>query len=132
MKDTGFFGEALPEHRVAVGYGFQQSSDPNSPPNWGRTSWLVMGSGGQTSTLRDIARWEIAIRRGKLLSPESTKLYLASSSGVASDGDMFGFEFMHSKNPDAMFLLISNAIDSRDKRARFDQLGRALYGPGSR
>ena len=39
---------------------------------------------------------------------------------------MFGFEFMHSRNPEQMFLLISNAIDNREKRQSFDRLGRRL------
>ena len=127
MTSTGFFGESFNDDRVAVGYGPRKSSDPNSPPNWGKTSWLVMGSGGQVSTLSDILKWERAMRNGSILSPESEKLYHSNSGEVSMDGDMFGFEFMHSKNPDSMFLLISNAIDSREKRNKFTALGRSLY-----
>lgn len=126
MKDTGFFGDSLDEDRVAVGYGERQSSDPNSPDHWGKTSWLVMGSGGQVSTLSDMLKWEQAVKSGKLLSPESTQLFLQQHGGVAADGDMFGFEFVHSSNPNSMFLLISNSIDSRQKRQRFTQMGRRL------
>lgn len=127
MVDTGFFGEPIDEKRVAVGYGFRKSSEPNSPPNWGKTSWLVMGSGGQVSTLADIYRWEIAICDRKILSPESTELYLGKGGGVSADGDMFGFEFVHSHNPESLFMLISNSMDARSKRRSFDEMGRNLY-----
>ena len=81
MKDTGFFGDQIPEDRIAVGYGFKKSSEPNSPPNWGKTSWLVMGSGGQVSTLSDMLRWETIMKSGEILSPESKKLYLGGGDG---------------------------------------------------
>ncbi len=127
MNDTGFFGEKLSEQRVAVGYGHRKSSEPNSPPHWGKTSWLVMGSGGQTSTLGDMFRWQQAMRDGTILSPESTRQYLGPGDGVHANGDMFGFEFTHSTVPDQLFMLISNTIDSREKRRKFDQLTRQLY-----
>ena len=126
MVDTGFFGDSVPEDRIAVGYGVR-SSTPNSPPHWGKTSWLVMGSGGQVSTLMDMYRWEVAMRDGAILAPESAKIYLASSNGVSQDGDSFGFEFMHSKDPEQLFMIISNSVDTRDDRRKFDRLGRRLY-----
>jgi len=126
MKDTGFFGEAIPEQRVAVGYG-RVSSTPNSPPHWGKTSWMVMGSGGQVSTLRDIYRWEIAMRNESILSAESTATYLLNRTGVCQDGDSFGFEFIHSTDPEQLFMIISNAINTREDRRAFDRLGRRLH-----
>jgi len=127
MTDTGFFGDDVAEDKIAVGYGFRKSTEPNSPAHWGKTSWLVMGSGGQVSTLPDLYRWELAIRDGKILSPESTKAFLGGGDRVSADGDMYGFEFFHSHNPNAMFMLISNSIASKQDRQRFDQLGRRLY-----
>jgi CubicO group peptidase (beta-lactamase class C family) len=126
MNDTGFFGDEVEADRIAVGYGFMKSSEPNSPNHWGQTSWLVMGSGGQISTIPDMIRWKMGLANGKLLSEKSRKNYLASKDALASDGDMFGFEFMHSRNPEAMFLIISNAVDSRMTRQKFDRLGRGL------
>ena len=126
LVDTGFFGEPVPQERVAVGYGLRKSSEPNSPPHWGPTSWLVMGSGGQVSTLSDMLRWEIAVRDGTVLPPEATRRYVRSSGGLSSDGDMFGFEFLHSHDPKSMFLLISNTIDSAEKRDQFRSLGQSL------
>lgn len=126
MQATGFFGEPIPVERVAVGYGQRKSSETNSPPHWGPTSWLVMGSGGQVSTLPDMLRWTQFVRGGKLLSPKSTTLYLEATQGISSDGDMFGFEFLHSHDPRSMFLLISNSIASPEDRDQFRALGQLL------
>ena len=87
---------------------------------------LVMGSGGQVSTLSDIYRWEVAMHDGKLLSDESTSLYLATSRGISRDGNMYGFEFYHSHNPESLFMLISNSISSPEKRQAFDEMGMEL------
>ncbi len=127
MKDTGFYGDEVPAERIAVGYGELKSSQPNSPPHWGKTSWLVMGSGGQVSTLPDMLRWESAVKAGKLLSPESTRLFLDHHNGLATDGSMYGFEFMHSYDPDSLFLLLSNSVETREKRRSFMALGRRLH-----
>ena len=126
MMDTGFFGEPVAEERIAVGYGEQQSSEPNSPPNWGTTSWLVMGSGGQVSTLDDIFRWEVAMHESDILSDEAKEIYQQQNSGIAADGDMFGFEFMHSHDPESLFMVISNTIASRAQRRQFSALGKNL------
>lgn len=125
MNDTGFFGEPVDENRIAVGYGQRKSSDPNSPPNWGKTSWLVMGSGGQISTLPDMVRWETGIRSGKILAQKTIDEFIGSG-GVSADGDMFGFEFMHTSDPDNMFLLISNSVSSREKREKFERVAQGL------
>lgn len=127
MTDTGFFGDSIPENRIAVGYGSQKSSQPNSPTNWGKTSWLVMGSGGQISTLTDIYRWEVATRNGSILSPDSSAAYLRTRTGVCQDGDSFGFEFMHSTDPNQLFMIISNSVNTREDRRSFDRLGNRLY-----
>ncbi len=127
MKDTGFFGDPIDEDRIAVGYGSQKASEPNSPPHWGQTSWLVMGSGGQVSTLADMYRWKVAMRNGSILSPQSAKIYLGNGDGLSQDGDMFGFEFMHSKNPDQLFMILSNTVATRQDRRAFDRLGRRLH-----
>ncbi len=127
MVDTGFYGDDVSENRVAVGYGALKSSEPNSPPHWGKTSWLVMGSGGQVSTLPDLLRWEQAVHDGKLLSAESTQYFLRRHKGLALDGSMFGFEFMHSYDPNSLFMLISNAVETKEKRQRFKELGQRLH-----
>ncbi|MEM8680413.1 MAG: serine hydrolase [Planctomycetota bacterium] len=126
LDDIGFFGEQLPANRVAVGYGFSKSSEPNSPPHWGRTSWLVMGSGGQVGTLHDIYAWVRALREGELLSKQSQGRYFGRGPNVYANGDMFGFEFVFNDGPESMAFLISNNVDSPQRREYFDKLARHL------
>ncbi|MFT5154692.1 MAG: hypothetical protein ACI841_004700, partial [Planctomycetota bacterium] len=38
--------------------------NPNTPKNWGETSWLVKGSGGMVSTVYHLQRWLLAMRSG--------------------------------------------------------------------
>lgn len=66
MGRTGFYGETLglTVEDFAVGYGPSAVGLPNIPPNWGPTSWLVMGSGGMFSTLDDMDRFYAAAVAG--------------------------------------------------------------------
>lgn len=77
MTRTGLHEDALglPDGAFAVGYGHRSVGRVNVPKYWGRTSWLVMGSGGMQSTPLDLYRWMQAIRAGKTLSPESARRY---------------------------------------------------------
>src|SRR6516225_5990590 len=109
MKDTGFFGERFEEERMAVGYGPRKDGEINAPPYWGKTSWLVMGSGGQVSTAMDLWRWVHAVAGGKLLSPESLKQYLGPGQGILAGGDMYGFEIMYAGNSRSCMIVVSNA-----------------------
>ncbi len=126
MTDTGFFGEKFPENRIAVGYGRKSNDKVNSPDNWGPTSWLVMGSGGQVSTTIDMHRWMMALHDGKLLNEDSLKKYFRGGMGLAAAGDMFGFELMYTQRPETLFFLISNNVNGREDRRRFEKLGRDL------
>ena len=125
MKDTGFFGEKLPEGRFAVGYGSMTEGEINAPPYWGPTSWLVMGSGGMVSTTHDLLRWMKALRAGKLLKEESLDQYWSPPGAVLAGGDMFGFEIVYTEGPDTLMILTSNAVDGT-KRMRWRELARAL------
>ena len=125
MSHTGFFGEEM--DGLAIGYGHKKSAEPNSPAKWGRTSWLVMGSGGQVSTLSDMLKWEQAMRGNKILSEDARSIYHARGDGVSMDGDMFGFEFIHSSNPESLFMVISNAVNSRERQQDVTNIGRGLY-----
>ena len=124
MNDTGFFGEQLPEERLAIGYEGDTSGRINAPPYWGPTSWLVMGSGGQVSTTGDMVRWHAALREGKILSEESLENYWGPGGGILAGGDMFGFEIMYTQGRDTMMVLISNAGGQRADRSQ--ALGRDL------
>ncbi len=124
MKDTGFNGDPVPEERLAIGYGFMSDGEINAPPYWGQTSWLVMGSGGMISTTGDMLRWQEALRRGDILSPEWTTRYW-SGPGVFAAGDMFGYEVNYTETPDPQFVLLSSSIDGTMRR-RFNRLGREI------
>lgn len=125
MTDTGFFGDKLPERRTAVGYGPEKDGAVNAPPYWGKTSWLVMGSGGQVSTALDMWKWARAVRGGKLLSPESTKEFARFGQGMLVGGDMYGFEIMCAGSDQAFMVVVSNT-GSPKRMAGLRKLGRDL------
>jgi CubicO group peptidase (beta-lactamase class C family) len=127
MKDTKFFGEEYPEERMAIGYGPKKDGKINAPPYWGKTSWLVMGSGGQVSTAEDMWRWTQAIRSDKILSKESLQYYHAGGDGMLLGGDMYGFEIFYAGTDRSFMVLMSN--NSSAKRfPQIRQLGEELTG----
>ena len=108
MKDTGFYGEPIPPERMAVGYGLRSNGEINAPPYWGRASWLVLGSGGQTSTAGDMIRFVRGMRAGKLLQPEMREKLFAEWRGTLAGGSVFGYEIVYTTDPDNMMILLSN------------------------
>lgn len=91
MDRTGSYGETrgLTLADFAAGGGVQHGL-PNIPPNWGPTSWLVMGSGGMFSTLGDLRRFYIFVTESGVLQPRYTELFLSPRAGL--DGSDRGFE----------------------------------------
>jgi CubicO group peptidase (beta-lactamase class C family) len=88
MIRTGFYGETLdldPDD-FAVGYGMDAIGLPNIPPNWGPTSWLIMGSGGMFSTLGDMDRYYRAVAEGILPGHEPGSLGPTALSGGSDRG----------------------------------------------
>ena len=108
MKDTGFYGETYPRERMAVGYGMRSNGKINAPPYWGPTSWLVLGSGGQVSTVPDMYRFVTGMRAGKLLEEEMRDRLLSTWDGTLAGGSIFGYEIIYTTGPDDMMILISN------------------------
>jgi len=108
MVDTGFYGETYPKQRMAVGYGMRSNGKINAPPYWGPTSWLVLGSGGQVSTVADMHRFVTGMRAGKLLDDEMRERLLSTWRGVLAGGSIFGYEIVYTTDPDNMMILISN------------------------
>lgn len=123
MTDTGFFGERYALDRMAVGYGLKKDGEVNAPPYWGKTSWLVMGSGGQVSTATDMWRWQQAVYGGKLLSPASVRRY-GSGQDILAGGDDYGFMILYAGNDQTCMVLMTNTGIS----PRFSSLGEALAG----
>jgi CubicO group peptidase (beta-lactamase class C family) len=98
MQRTGMYGEdrGLGLRDFAVGYGPSSVGVPNIPPNWGPTSWLVMGSGGMYSTLGDMLRFYRFVQSGDVLDEE----HAARMGGetVAIGGSERGFYFFYATN----------------------------------
>jgi CubicO group peptidase (beta-lactamase class C family) len=125
MKDTGFFGEKYPEERMAIGYGPATDGEINAPPYWGKTSWLVMGSGGQVSTAEDMWHWTKAVYGGKILSKESLKLYGGPGDDMLIGGDMHGFYIMYAGNSRSFMVVMSNVLNPKHT-PQLRQLGQEL------
>lgn len=127
LHDTGFFGEPIPEERLAVGYGMDAGAPVNAAPYWGPTSWLVMGSGGMTSTVTDLARWMEAVRSGRILRPEWIDRYFVAPGSLLEGGDMFGFGIVYTDALGTYFVLATNAHGPETDR-QWRRLQNALAG----
>jgi CubicO group peptidase (beta-lactamase class C family) len=127
MTDTGFNGDPVPAERLAVGYGDLRDGETNAPPFWGPTSWLVLGSGGMTTTIDDMARWMNGLRNAELFSPESARLFWSPPGSLARAGDMYGFEVFYTEGPDTYFVLLTNYNDGSRRRAN-TRLAQDLFG----
>lgn len=125
MRDTGFFGEPIPRQQLAIGYGSDRDGEINAPPYWGPTSWLVMGSGGQVSTTRDMQRWIVALREGRILAPEWLERYWGPPGSAFSGGDMYGYEIMYTRGPRDYMILIGN-VGAGEHFPRWQPLARDL------
>ncbi|MBT8131528.1 MAG: beta-lactamase family protein [Gammaproteobacteria bacterium] len=98
MLRTGMYGDdgGLDLRAFAVGYGPSSVGVPNIPPNWGRTSWLVMGSGGMYSTLGDMLRFYRFVQSGDLLDKKHARRM--GGERVAIGGSDRGFYFFYATN----------------------------------
>jgi CubicO group peptidase (beta-lactamase class C family) len=118
MKHTGLYtyARSLPEEEVAVGYGAHRVGKINSPAYWGKTSWLVMGSGGMASNPGDLYKWVQGIRSGQVLSEAAQKKYWVD--GVLAGGNDRGFFCIYTQGPGTMMFLCSNSHQSANDTAR--------------
>ena len=108
MTRTGMYGDVrgFGLRDFAVGYSNKSVGVPNIPPNWGPTSWLVMGSGGMYSTLGDMLRFYEFVRSGKVLEDRFASRYLGEGIGIG--GSERGFYFFHAnrgKEKEVMMIL---------------------------
>lgn len=86
MDDTYFLDDAsLDRDRLARGSGPESKKYglDGDPLNYGQT-WLRMGAGGIVATARDLLRWEMALRSGKVLS--AAQYAIATTPAGPSDG----------------------------------------------
>jgi CubicO group peptidase (beta-lactamase class C family) len=100
-------GVRFDDKQLAIGYEGRSVGTLNMPKYWGKTSWLVMGSGGMFSTPTDLYRWIQAIRSGRTLSAEEAEKY--SEGGVLAGGDDRGFLCMYTEGPEDLFIMCSNS-----------------------
>ncbi len=110
MRRTGPYGDSLglSASSFAVGYGLSSVGEPNIPPNWGPTSWLIKGSGGMVSTPADMHRFFQYVRSGQVLRGEALTHYLDRGSAVGATDR--GFFFLHAwAGGDSMVFLARNA-----------------------
>jgi CubicO group peptidase (beta-lactamase class C family) len=97
-----------PDRNIAIGYGGQTVGKDNKPKYWGRTSWLVMGSGGMVSTVGDLARFITCVHDGTLLNGKEEKKY-GGEGGMWVGGDDRGFFCLHAERGKDMVVVMSNA-----------------------
>ena len=126
LRSTGFFGDDLghPSTRFAVGAGPSRVGDPNIPPNWGPTSWLVMGSGGMVSTPSDMHRWFAALRAGQILRGPALERYLRPGVGMGQSDRGFFFLRAWGGGDDLVFVASNGGDDGPELR----ELARGLAG----
>jgi CubicO group peptidase (beta-lactamase class C family) len=127
MKNTSNYEDIrAPDEEVAIGYGGQTYTAINSPKKWGKTSWLVMGSGGMVSTTADLHRWNKAMRDGKLLSPNMVGKYWMPPGGVLMGASDNGFMAAYTEGPWTMMFLLSNDIGRPATRQLIDDLAQLV------
>lgn len=110
MERTGSYGEprdfAIAD--FAEGRGIRRGV-PNIPPNWGPTSWLVMGSGGMYSTLGDLRRFYDYVAGGDVLEPRHRERF--TRPNVQVDGSDRGFELFSAQDEerqDQVYLFLAH------------------------
>jgi len=126
MNRTGEYGESrgLRTSDFAVGHGPSSVGVPNIPPNWGKTSWLVKGSGGMYSTLNDLLQFYRFIRSGQVLNEKNNMAF--KNTTVNIDGSERGFELFNAYFPsDTEIFLFLNKQGDREKTK---ELLRSLEG----
>ena len=130
MPRTGFYGErlGLTQEDFAVGYGASAVGIPNIPPNWGPTSWLIMGSGGMCSTLEDMERYYTAIDEGRLLAGEWAKWQQGPNAGAGgSDRGFFIYRVSNGAGTSVLFLMNGEGR-ARGNRAMTRAMDRLVEG----
>lgn len=124
MSRTGMYGDpgGLTLRDFAVGRGASSLGPPNIPPNWGPTSWLIMGSGGMYSTLDDLLRFRAFVSSDKLFEERFSRRYRGDTVGVG--GSDRGFYVFHASSKHKNQALI--LINGEGRSPEIEALSRAL------
>ncbi len=116
MKRTGHYPLAgeFPAAEVAVGLGGNVWGEVNSPPYWGETSWLVLGSGGMVSTPRDLVRWRKFLRHGDVLGSAAQRKLGMGGVMLGEGGNDRGFVTTLGSRGDDLVIVCSNSHTALD------------------
>lgn len=131
MTRTGMYGDraGFAIRDFAEGRGARAVGIPNIPPNWGPTSWLVMGSGGMYSTLTDMLRFYSFVRSNKRFEPEHARRW--SGEFVSMGGSERGFYMFHVfRDQDAEAMLLINGEGRSPEMRSLSQALEALVMGG--
>lgn len=130
---TGPYGDdlGLPLSDFAVGYDGMGVGDPNIPPNWGPTSWLIKGSGGMVSTPSDLHTFFQAMLDGEILTGDAQQGYLnrASSTGATDRGFLFSHSWAGGPSR-SMILFSQNVSPDSDEAVELRRRLAATVGVG--
>ena len=127
MTRTAMNGDAmgLPLSEFAVGQGPVFFGLPNIPPNWGKTSWLVLGSGGMCSTLEDMLKFFSLVRSDNVLKPPHNARF--NRYGSSLNGSMRGAYLSHVyKGVDDEAIMMSNIDADSPREGDVDEKMRAI------
>ncbi len=116
MTRTAMNGDAmgLPLSEFAVGHGPMLFGLPNIPPNWGKTSWLILGSGGMCSTLEDMLKFFACIRSGDVLEPPYNARF--NRFGASLNGSVRGAYLAHAYTDGDNESILMSSIDADSPR----------------
>lgn len=127
MTRTAMNGDSmgLPLSEFAVGHGPVFFGLPNIPPNWGKTSWLILGSGGMCSTLEDILKFFALVRSDKVLKPPHNARF--NRYGSSLNGSMRGAYLSHVyTGVDDEAIMMSNIDADSPREGDVDEKMRAI------
>lgn len=130
MTRTGFYGETLglTLDQFAVGGGPGVVGLPNIAPNWGPTSWLVMGSGGMVSTVEDMDRFYTALAKGKLLTGEWAKMQQGRTANAGGSERGYFIFYVSDGAGSSVLLLTNTAGHERSTPSMTGALERLVLG----
>ena len=119
MAHTGVYGESggFQVSDFAVGQGATSVGVPNIPPNWGPTSWLVMGSGGMYSTLEDMNRYYQVLEAGTLFTSDDARSW-QRKAGLDVGGSDRGYFIVHVSDGKGSSLLLLSNSEGRSEEMR--------------
>jgi CubicO group peptidase (beta-lactamase class C family) len=128
MTRTGMYGDRrdLRLEDFAVGQGRSRVGLPNIPPNWGPTSWLVMGSGGMYSSLPDLLKFYDLVRGDSVLEGRHAEHFRAPVTQI--DGSDRGFELLSIKGEGdtELYLMLNGFAGDEGFRQVVDGLRRMM------